>query len=230
MSNNAAERELRCVALGRKSWLFCYLTAGGGAADMYGLIVTAKMNGVDPQAWLADVLARIAGHPAHRLDGLRPGTGSHSLEPPLPRGLTLSTRSPASEPSTASPKTSAKMSTSCSTSPSKWSPRTASSGSWASVMKASWPSTYDGVDNLVELIKHHPETSTADLSGSASPCGLRRTATQRVAGGLDLGAQTAAGAPEGRASGPLFCRWAPAAVPMGAHDGRVGHQPFQIGR
>jgi transposase len=39
---------------------------------MYGLIVTAKMNGVDPQAWLADVLARIAGHPAHRLDELLP--------------------------------------------------------------------------------------------------------------------------------------------------------------
>ena len=39
---------------------------------MYSLIVSAKMNGVDPQAWLADVLARIAGHPAHRLDELLP--------------------------------------------------------------------------------------------------------------------------------------------------------------
>jgi transposase len=39
---------------------------------MYGLIVTAKMNGVDPQAWLADVLTRIAVHPAHRLDELLP--------------------------------------------------------------------------------------------------------------------------------------------------------------
>jgi hypothetical protein len=39
---------------------------------MYSLIVTAKMNGVDPQAWLADVLARIAAHPAHRLDELLP--------------------------------------------------------------------------------------------------------------------------------------------------------------
>ena len=48
-------------------------TAGGGAPQhMYRLIVTAKMNGVDPQAWLADVLARIAGHPAHRLDELLP--------------------------------------------------------------------------------------------------------------------------------------------------------------
>src|SRR5208337_2156262 len=69
MSNNAAERGLRCVALGRKSWLFCGSDRGGRrAADMYGLIVTCKMNGVDPQAWLADVLARIAGHPAHRLE------------------------------------------------------------------------------------------------------------------------------------------------------------------
>ena len=73
MSNNAAERGLRCVALGRKSWLFCGSDRGGRrTADMYGLIVTCKMNGVDPQAWLADVLARIAGHPAHRLDELLP--------------------------------------------------------------------------------------------------------------------------------------------------------------
>ena len=42
------------------------------AAAMYSLIVTAKMNGVDPQAWLADILSRIAGHPAHRLDELLP--------------------------------------------------------------------------------------------------------------------------------------------------------------
>lgn len=39
---------------------------------MYSLIVTAKMNDIDPQAWLADVLARIAGHPAHRIDDLLP--------------------------------------------------------------------------------------------------------------------------------------------------------------
>jgi len=45
---------------------------GRRAAAMYSLIVSAKMNGVDPQAWLADVLARIAGHPAHRLDELLP--------------------------------------------------------------------------------------------------------------------------------------------------------------
>jgi transposase len=73
LSNNAAERGLRGIALGRKSWLFCGSDRGGErAAAMYGLIVTAKMNGVDPQAWLADVLARIAAHPAHRLDELLP--------------------------------------------------------------------------------------------------------------------------------------------------------------
>jgi transposase len=73
LSNNAAERALRGVALGRKSWMFCGSDRGGQrAADMYSLIVTAKMNDVDPQAWLADVLARIASHPAHRLDELLP--------------------------------------------------------------------------------------------------------------------------------------------------------------
>jgi transposase len=73
LSNNAAERGLRGIALGRKSWLFCGSDRGGHrAAAMYSLIVTAKMNGVDPQAWLADVLARIAAHPAHRLDELLP--------------------------------------------------------------------------------------------------------------------------------------------------------------
>jgi len=73
MSNNAAERSLRGVALGRKSWLFCGSDRGGQrAAAMYSLIVTCKMNGVDPQAWLADVLDRIAAHPVHRLDELLP--------------------------------------------------------------------------------------------------------------------------------------------------------------
>jgi hypothetical protein len=73
LSNNAAERGLRGIALGRKSLLFCGSDRGGQrAAAMYSLIVTAKMNRVDPQAWLADVLARIATHPAHRLDELLP--------------------------------------------------------------------------------------------------------------------------------------------------------------
>lgn len=73
LSNNAAERGLRGIALGRKSWLFAGSDRGGQrAAAMYSLIVTAKMNNIDPQAWLADVLARIAEHPAHRLDELLP--------------------------------------------------------------------------------------------------------------------------------------------------------------
>jgi hypothetical protein len=73
LTNNAAERALRGIALGRKSWLFAGSDRGGDrAAVMYTLIVTAKMNDVDPQAWLADVLARIAEHPALRLDELLP--------------------------------------------------------------------------------------------------------------------------------------------------------------
>ena len=73
LSNNAAERALRGIALGRKSWMFCGSNRGGQrAAAMYSLIVTAKMNDVDPQAWLADVVARIATHPAHRLGELLP--------------------------------------------------------------------------------------------------------------------------------------------------------------
>ena len=73
LSNNAAERALRGIALGRKSWLFCGSDRGGQrAAVLYSLIVTAKLNNVDPQAWLADVLARIAAHPAQRIDELLP--------------------------------------------------------------------------------------------------------------------------------------------------------------
>ena len=73
LTNNAAERALRGIALGRKSWLFAGSDRGGErAAVMYSLIVTAKMNDVDPQAWLADVLARIADHPVHRIDELLP--------------------------------------------------------------------------------------------------------------------------------------------------------------
>ena len=73
LSNNAAERALRTLALGRRSWLFAGSDRGGQrAAMMCSLIATAKMNGVDPQAWLTDTLARIANHPAHRLDELMP--------------------------------------------------------------------------------------------------------------------------------------------------------------
>ena len=73
LSNNAAERSLRGVALGRKAWLFAGSDRGGErAAAMYSLIVTAKLNDVDPRAWLADVLRHIADIPAKDLHELLP--------------------------------------------------------------------------------------------------------------------------------------------------------------
>jgi len=73
LSNNAAERALRGIALGRKSWLFAGSDRGGErAAVMLTLIQTAKFNDVDPRAWLADVLARINDHAIHKLDQLLP--------------------------------------------------------------------------------------------------------------------------------------------------------------
>lgn len=73
LSNNAAERPVGGIALGRKAWLFVGSDRGGErAAAIYSLIVTAKLNDVDPRAWLADVLARIAEHPARQLDKLLP--------------------------------------------------------------------------------------------------------------------------------------------------------------
>src|SRR4051794_26767052 len=73
LSNNAAERALRGVALGRRAWLFAGSDRGGErAAAMYTLIATAKLNNINPQAWLADVLARIAANPAPQLYELLP--------------------------------------------------------------------------------------------------------------------------------------------------------------
>ena len=73
MSNNAAERALRGVAVGRHNWTFAGSDRGGArAAAVYTLIETAKLNRVDPQAWLADVLARLPDHPAKRIDQLLP--------------------------------------------------------------------------------------------------------------------------------------------------------------
>jgi transposase len=73
LTNNAAERALPGLALGRKAWLFAGSDRGRQrAAFLYSLIVTAKLNDIDPQAWLADVLDRIADHPANRVDELLP--------------------------------------------------------------------------------------------------------------------------------------------------------------
>lgn len=73
LSNNAAERALRGIAIGRKAWLFAGSDRGGErAAAIYTLICTAKLNDVDPRAWLADVLRRIAEQPASRLNELLP--------------------------------------------------------------------------------------------------------------------------------------------------------------
>jgi transposase len=73
LTNNAAERALRGIALGRRAWLFAGSDRGGErAAAMYTLIATAKLNDINPLAWLADVLGRIADHPASRLAELLP--------------------------------------------------------------------------------------------------------------------------------------------------------------
>jgi transposase len=81
LTNNAAERALRGFALGRKSWLFAGSERGADrAAVMATLIMTAKLNDVDPQAWLADVLARINDHAIHRLDELLPWNWAAEME------------------------------------------------------------------------------------------------------------------------------------------------------
>jgi transposase len=79
LTNNAAERALRGIALGRKAWLFAGSQRGGErAAFMYSLIVTAKMNDIDPQAWLADVLARMPNILTSRLPELLPWNWSRA--------------------------------------------------------------------------------------------------------------------------------------------------------
>jgi len=73
IDNNAAERAIRPLAIGRKKYLFAGSDAGGQrAAAIHALIETAKLNGLDPQMWLRDVLARIADYPVNRVGELPP--------------------------------------------------------------------------------------------------------------------------------------------------------------
>ena len=83
IDNNIAERAMRCVALGRKNWLFAGSKAGGDrAAAIYSVIESAKLNGLEPQAYIADVIARIAGNwPATRWDELMPWNWRTNQQP-----------------------------------------------------------------------------------------------------------------------------------------------------
>ncbi len=88
ISNNAAENAIRPVALGRKNWLFAGSDAGGErAAIFYTLILTAKLNGLEPEAYLRDLLAFIGEHPINRLDELLPWNISQTETLPEQTGV-----------------------------------------------------------------------------------------------------------------------------------------------
>jgi transposase len=84
IDNNAAERALRVVALGRRNFLFAGSDSGGeSAAAIYSLLGTAKLNGIDPESYLRNVLSRIADHPIKRIEELLPWNVAASLKLPI---------------------------------------------------------------------------------------------------------------------------------------------------
>src|ERR1700677_1230664 len=92
MSNDAAERELRAIAVGRRNWTFAGSNeAGRRAAAIFTLIATVKLYDVDLQAWLADVLARLLDYRAKRIGELLPwnGTQNDAVPPPDTRLLRI---------------------------------------------------------------------------------------------------------------------------------------------